>query len=143
MTPLVSPIESGDLSTNRWYHVLYGPRWGRYFESLKTQMLARGPVPVDIWDDSEVDIARSIESILAEFCWGEPIQFHPDDPWWVIGEWEIGDYSEVEAHLEIEKHFDISLPDEIMREFFARRGTFRDFVGMIASRRRSAVTQGS
>lgn len=138
MKPLESPIQRGDLSPNRWYHFLIGPRWQQYFASLKRQMKDRGAVSPEVWGDAErLEIATQIEAILEDCCWGEPMHFHPDDPWRVVGEYEIGDLSEIEALEEIGDKFGVELSIDVMLSFFDREPTFGDFVDFIREKQHS------
>ncbi len=95
-------------------------------------MQDRGPVRAETWGDAErLTIAYSIEAILEDCCWGERLHFHPDDPWRVVGECEIGDLSEFEALMDIEKKFAVDLSAEVLQPFFAKEPTFGDFVDFI------------
>lgn len=113
MKPLCSPIERGDVAphTNNplTHFFTYGRRCHQYLESLRQQIAERGPVPSDVWgSQARLKVAREWEAILSEFCWGGAgLQFHPADPWFIVGEWEIGDLSELEALMEAERRFDI------------------------------------
>ncbi len=133
MKPIRSPIECGDVSLPRWYHGPFTSRWRHYFASLKRQLDERGPIPVAEWGDPErLAIAQQIEAILAEACWGERLQFHPDDPWRIAGKLEIGDLSELDALFRIQKRFRISLKfDELKSQFLSQGGTFGDFVDLV------------
>ena len=76
-------------------------------------------------------IAMKVEKILAEACWGERFSFHPDDPWLVIGEWEVGDLSELDALFRIEEEFGIGLPRNEYAERIIAAMTFGDLVTVI------------
>jgi hypothetical protein len=112
MQPLQSPWEIGDI---HWYHQFFemGYPWNRYLWSVKRQVDERGPLPPDVWDSDERRlIAQQIERLICDTCWGEPLQFHPADPWIVIGEVEAGDLSEVELLTAIEETFELKLPPD-------------------------------
>jgi hypothetical protein len=68
--------------------------------------------------------------VLHDKCWPDQLSFHPNDYWLVIGEWEIGDLSELETLMEIEKRFGLNFPkgfgDRIDQGL-----TFGDLVGFI------------
>ncbi len=131
MKPLRSPFETGQVP-RRWYHCLFTP-WRQYFDALKQQIEARGPVPEDAWSDQRSKaIAEKIEELIGESCWGELVRFHPDDPWLVIGEWEIGDLSEAELLMEVENTFEVKLPpEEDLSRLIMQGWTFRDMVSWI------------
>lgn len=137
MDPIRSPIERGDVTphtVNPLVHFFtYARRCGEYLDSIKAQLAARGPVLASEWGSADrLAVARELEAILGEHCWGgEKLQFHPEDPWFVVGEWEMGDLSEVEALMETERRFDISLPFEEVRPMIERGGTFGDFVDLV------------
>ena len=106
-----------------------------YFRSLSRQVNERGPVSADVWQTPlRRNIANDIEAILSDACWGERLSFHPDDPWLVIGEWEIGDLSELDAVFRIEKRFGIELPRRELGERIMAGMTFGEFVSIIEGR---------
>jgi len=146
MKPLVSPKENGDLaeekppvkSSNVLLKILSRIRiisfnnWRIYFESIQRQIQERGPVPDSAWQTTQrLETARKIEGILEENCWHEGFTFHPDDPYKVVGEWEIGDLSEFEAKIEIEYQFDIRIEDEQIRQMLEKNITFGEFVDYV------------
>lgn len=138
MRPASSPISRGDIKPRRWHEIFASTRWQCYFDSLKTQLHERGPVADDAWGGQDrLEVARQIESILAECCWGENFRFHPSDPYLVVGEFEIGDLSELEALMEMEERFGIQLPDDEMREFLNRGPTFGEFVDLVRQKQRT------
>lgn len=138
MKPLESLIHRGDLSPNRWYHFLIAPRWKQYFDSLKQQLKERGPVPPEVWGDPErLEMASQIEAFLEDCCWGERLHFHPKDPWRVVGEFDIGDLSELEALMDMEKKFGVDLSLENLAPFMACEPTFGDFVDLIREKQHS------
>lgn len=132
MSALLSPYDRGltgkDFSIwTKFLSFVKGEnRWHRYRNDLRRQILARGKIPDSVWESPErLAIARKIEDILAANCWDEPFRFHPDDPYAVVGEFEVGDLSEVEAVMDIEDSFDIKIPDK------ALQGTFAELVDYI------------
>ncbi|MCA9445323.1 MAG: hypothetical protein KC964_31330 [Candidatus Omnitrophica bacterium] len=132
MKPIQSPLEIGDI---RWYdHCLeVGFPWNRYRSSVKRQVHERGSVPPEVWetDDRRLN-ARKIEQLICDHCWGEPLQFHPDDPWAVIGEVEAGDLSEIELLVDIEETLKIKLlPDRMFGALLKSGWTFGDMVTYI------------
>ena len=139
MKAITSPKKNGDLNTTgRFARVpilramLYGTEWQRYRDSLRRQLGERGPISDSVWGSAErLDAARRIESILKDHCWGEEFRFHPDDPYVVVGEWEIGDLSEVEALMEIEDAFGVKIKDEDMKAAIGEDPTFGEFVDYI------------
>jgi len=142
MRPLQSPRETGELANPamgwRWLvSLVTGPdRWQRYRNSLKRQIAERGPISEDAWQDPErLEVARAIERILDDCCWGERFRFHPDDPYVVVGEFEAGDLSEVEALIEIEKKYGIRFNDKEMESFLRTNPTFGQFVDLVIERK--------
>ncbi len=84
-----------------------------YRESIKAQIEERGIVPFEVWGAEErYKVAKRIEKILCENCWLEEFSFHPKDPYYIIGEFEIGDLSEVEALMSIEEDFGFTFDDD-------------------------------
>ena len=139
MSALLSPYDRGvmgkDFSiwTKFLAFVKGETRWHRYRNDLRKQILERGEIPDSVWSSPEhLEIARKIEAILAATCWDEQFRFHPDDPYAVIGEFEVGDLSEVEAVMEIEDSYNIEIPNEILAEGI----TFGGLVDYIVSHRR-------
>jgi hypothetical protein len=134
MQPVCSPFHNGDMARYRWYQVLLIPKWNRYFASLKSQIASRGLVPPEMWGSHEQhEVARRIEEVLCRVCWGEHFTFHPLDPLLVVGEWEVGDLSEVQALMEIEREFAITISREELDELLAN-GTFGDLVNLVSSK---------
>jgi len=143
MEVISSPLTNGDMARYRWYYVLLMPRWQRYVTSLQSQCEKRGEVPANAWLGGErYEVARQIEGILGEVCWGVTLSFHPDDPFSVVGEWEIGDMSEVHALMNIERRFAVEISDEELQQLVAD-GTFGDFVDMVQRKRNAAEIRGS
>ncbi|MBL7042622.1 MAG: hypothetical protein ISR77_28560 [Pirellulaceae bacterium] len=107
-------------------------KWQAYFRSLKRQVNKRGPISADVWQTPlRRKIANDIELILSDACWGERLSFHPDDSWLVIGEWEIGDLSELDAVFRIEKRFGVELPRKELGERIMAGLTFGELVTII------------
>jgi len=139
MKAITSPKRNGDLDIKgRFARVpvlrvmLYGTEWQRYRDSLRGQLAERGAISDSVWGRAErLDAARKIERILEEYCWAEEFRFHPDDPYVVVGEWEIGDLSEVEALMEIEEVFDITIKYEEMSASIGEEPTFGEFVDYV------------
>jgi hypothetical protein len=135
---IVSPKSNGDIAPKgRFSNVpalrtlLYGTEWQRYRNSIRRQCFERGPIPDSAWGTQErCEIVRKIRAILKEECWGEDFEFHPDDRYAIVGEFEIGDLSEIEALAEIENQFGIKI-DEDMREILGDDATFGEFVDYI------------
>ncbi|MBL9090097.1 MAG: hypothetical protein JNL96_02665 [Planctomycetaceae bacterium] len=130
MKQLVSPLETAEWKTLGWR------RWGNgrrcYVASLQQQMRERGPVPDEAWETAErLTIARKIEAIVADACHFTELRFHPDDPYRIVGDWEIGDLSELDALFQIERCFRISLPRSEVSPLVERRATFGEFVDLI------------
>jgi hypothetical protein len=152
MQALVSPYQTRDLERaipawlNAWGLVgrilwkIFRPTvWQAYHASVERQIQARGTVPESAWGTPErVVIARRIEVILARCCWGQPLSFHPADPWLVVGEWEIGNLSELDAYYCICKEFGLPQGKEYFRNHFAERiargMTIGEFVTFIEQR---------
>lgn len=109
-------------------------------KALKQQLAERGEVPVDVWGSgARQEIARRIEELLAEHCWGERLSFHPDDPWLVAGEWEVGDLSEAEVLMAIEGEFGVKLPaGGELAELLVAGWTFGDLVSRVEAGMASA-----
>lgn len=153
MNALVSPLKSNDLDRPIPKHfgifglvgrmiwkIMRPTRWQAYCQSVKRQIGVRGVVPDQAWETStRLQIARQIEEILAASCWSERFSFHPDDPWLVIGQWEIGDLSELDAWWKICKLFELPYDKEYFEKNFARRieqgMTFGDLVTIIEEHR--------
>lgn len=135
MEALCSPFKNGDMDQYRWYQVLLIPKWQRYAASLETQLKRRGSIAPAAWGQTDRwEIAQRVEAVLRRVCWADhPFQFHPNDPWRVIAEWEIGDASEVQALMEIEESFGISISDTDINAF-PENGTFSDFVELVRSK---------
>lgn len=140
MQPLISPFQLGDLPAKiPWWRWIFGSPWGRYYESIKRQIDERGEVKDEIWGTADrLQIARKIESIIAEACWGETFKFHPDDPYLVVGEWEIGDLSEIECVMEIEEQFAIHIDEDETRQLLDRNATFGQFVDFVLEKSSNA-----
>jgi hypothetical protein len=133
--PLRSPFLSGQVR-RRWYHRLpFISPWNEYIRALKHQLAKRGAVPAGVWgDQARQDIAKKVEGILCEHCWREYLAFHPDDPWMIVGEWEVGDMSEVEVLMEIEAAFKVVMPaGKTLMELLGNGWTFGDLVSHIAA----------
>jgi hypothetical protein len=134
---LESPIQNGSVA-RRWYHIfLLDPnRWRPYRRELRNQIEARGAIPNDVWQTgARRAVARRIEELICEHCWGEAYAFHPNDPWFVIGEIEVGDLSEVELIMAIEEEYGIDLSEQRFPPAF----TFGDMVDLAISSARSVV----
>jgi predicted nucleotidyltransferase len=139
-----SPIDRGDLVLTGSLsqvpvlrELIYGTAWRRYFRSIKRQVEQRGPIPDAVWEtDERRRAAKTIEKVLSEICWGEYFTFHPDDPFYVIAEFEIGDLSEVEAMMEIETQLGIKIDDETIDRFLKNKATFGAFVDYVVSEQR-------
>jgi hypothetical protein len=139
MKPLESPLKNDDLYPKGWCSkvpilrsILYGTRSQRYQNCFRHQLADRGPVPDSAWVNSErLAAARVIERILEENCWFEEFRFHPDDPYSIVGEWEIGDLSEVEALMAIEEQFGIEIEDDTMNKALGEAPTFGQFVDYV------------
>lgn len=103
-----------------------------YRQLLRRQCQDRGPVPAELWKSLvRHNIALGVEEVLAEACWAERFSFHPNDPWLVIGEWETGDLSELDALFRIERKFGVELPRKQFAESVVAGLTFGDLVTMI------------
>lgn len=110
MKPLESPFSNGQI-IRKWYHQLPGflPRQ-KYIAALEEQIKERGKTNEAEWKTSEhFAVAKRIREILCEHCWEVEFDFAPQDPWFIIGEFEIGDLSEVEALMAIEEEFEVTL----------------------------------
>lgn len=121
--------------------IVYGTEWQRYYRSIRRQITARGPVPDVAWVSEErCSAARRIEGILTERCWGDDFTFHPDDPYRVVGEWEVGDLSEVDALAEIGGDFGVHIDQDAIARLVEKGLTFGGFVDYVLNlqRRREA-----
>jgi hypothetical protein len=144
MKNLVSPIELGDtLRTGILAcvpivrQVVYGTQWQRYYRSIRRQITTRGPVPNAAWVSEErCSAARRIEGILKEMCWGDDFTFHPDDPYRVVGDWEVGDLSEVEALAEIGEDFGVQIDQDAIARLVEKGLTFGGFVDYVLNLQR-------
>ena len=124
---------------SRWGYVgilvwwcLRPTKWKRYKQSLRRQLQERGPISADVRQTPRrKSIASDIEIILGEACWGEHLSFHPQDPWSVIGEWEVGDLSELDAVFRIEKKFGLTLIKKEFSEQVTAGLTFGDLVTIV------------
>lgn len=137
MNTIVSPLETPDLARpipgglvrlgivgHALWLCLRPTKRQAYFQSIKRQVEERGPVPDDVWrTPRRLAIARQIEAILGDVCWPERLAYHPNDPWLVIGEWEIGDLSELEALWKIGERFGFPVTTDFIRGDFAKRIT--------------------
>ena len=140
MKKLVFFHELGDLPRKiPWWKQIFGYPWHKYLDSIKRQIQERGDVPDEVWGDPQrLAIARQIEAIIADACWGECFKFHPDDPYVVVGEWEAGDLSELECLMEIEDQFGIHFADDEMQPHFERNITFGEFVDLVIQKSEKA-----
>jgi len=99
---------------------------------LKRQIKQRGPVPDEAWQTPRRRrIAEQIEEILSVACWAERLVFHPVDSWSIIGAFEIGDMSELDAVCRIEKRFGVELCNKQFGERVAAGLTFGELVTLI------------
>lgn len=149
MNAVSSPLNSTELERpapsrfSRWGFVgilawwwLRPTKWQAYFQSLKRQVNKRGSISADVWQTPlRRKIANDIELILSDACWGERLSFHPDDSWLVIGQWEIGDLSELDAVFRIEERFGIELPRNEFVEQVMAGLTFGELVTIIEKQR--------
>jgi hypothetical protein len=153
MQALISPYQTRDFERtiperlNAWgfvgyifWRVIRPTEWQAYHDSVERQVKARGIVPDNVWQTLErAAIAHRIEAILAQCCWGKQLSFHPEDPWVVVGEWEIGDLSELDAYYRICKEFGLPTGREFFMQNFAERiehgMTFGEFVTFIEERK--------
>jgi hypothetical protein len=144
MKAITSPLKLADIerpipeALARWGilgHALWlclrPTKWQAYFQSIKRQVEERGMVPESAWGTPRrLAIARRIEAVLHDKCWPHQLSFHPNDCWLVIGEWEIGDLSELEALMEIEERFGLNFPKDF-GDRIDQGLTFGDLVGFI------------
>ena len=146
MQPIISPFKLGDLGAKSVKKMLFGSRWQRYRDSLRKQIADRGPITDSTWGSPKrLEVARRIEGILSEVCWGEDFHFAPDDPYSIVGEFEIGDLSETEGVMAIEQEFGIKIPwQEMMAEIGENPtfGQFVDYVMKLASNKCAAPNGG-
>lgn len=90
----------------------------RYLGSLKRQITERGTISPDVWGtDRRRRIAEQLHRILYTACWRENLSFHPSDPWMIVGKCEVGNMSELDAVLRIEKAFKVNL---LAKDFWGR-----------------------
>lgn len=149
MNALTSPLEFVELAraipdrNSRWgmlgrlIWLSVRPSVRRTYRRLvERQLDQRGSVPTDVWKTpARAAIANEIETILAVACWGERFSFHPDDPWLVIGDCEIGDLSEVDAIFRIERRFPTGLSLKEYGDRIKQGMTFGDLVTLIEEAR--------
>ena len=132
LQPIISPLKLDDLGAKSIKELLFGSKWKRYRDSLRKQLADRGLVPDSAWGSPErLAVARKIEGILAEVCWGENFRFAPNDPYAIVGEFEIGDLSELDGVMAVEKEFGIKI---LWKEITAEIGecpTFGQFVDYV------------
>ena len=117
MKALVSPFELGAVRPfpkgcllGGLHHIFVYPiAWRRYRSSLIDQCAARGPVTESHWPSPQhFAVAERLRPIFAGSCWAVPeLTFHPADPMAVVGEFEIGDLSEVEHIMDVEDEFEL------------------------------------
>ena len=132
MQPIFSPLKISDLRAKTVKELLLGSKWKRYRDSLRKQLADRGSIPDSAWVSRErLEVARRIEHILADVCWGEEFHFAPDDPYAIVGEFEIGDLSEVEGIMAVEQAFGIKIPWEEMKAEIGEDPTFGQFVDYV------------
>jgi hypothetical protein len=148
MKPIISPFKLGVIRTKpRWHErilvmglSLWSKQCQHYRKLLREQIEARGAVVDSAWGSAErCEVARSIEAILAEKCWCEPFTFHPDDPAYVVMEWEVGDLSEAEAIMDIEDMYDAMFPNCDIERIMKEEATFGEFVDYVLEKRGSKV----
>jgi hypothetical protein len=132
LQPIISPLKLDDLGAKSIKELLFGSKWKRYRDSLRKQLADRGLVPDSAWGSPKrLAVARKIEGILAEVCWGENFRFAPNDPYAIVGEFEIGDLSELDGVMAVEKEFGIKI---LWKEITAEIGecpTFGQFVDYV------------
>ena len=144
MRPIVSPFRLGETGAKSIKDRLLGSKWRRYRDSIRSQLSDRGPVPNSAWGDPKrLEVARKIEGILAKVCWGENFHFAPDDPYGIVGEFEVGDLSEVEGVMAIEQEFHIKIPWEEMKGEFGEYPTFGQFVDYVMKLASNKAIQGT
>lgn len=139
MKPLESPYDIGEVEQreNKYFFskiksLFSESEFAKYVKSLKRQMKERGCVRPECWSDPErAKVAKEIEFILSEINWGEKFSFHPDDPYYIVGEWETGDLSELEAILAIEEQYSIEISDGEIDELLNNKSSFGNFVDMV------------
>jgi hypothetical protein len=108
MKPLSSPFTNGQI-TRKWYHQILTPRQ-QYISALQEQISERGKTHDEDWKTPKhVEVSNRIKEILRGICWEVELDFAPQDPWFIVGECEIGDLSEVEVLMDIEKEFKVRL----------------------------------
>ncbi len=80
--------------------------YGFYVRGIEKQVKYRTSPTVEDWPSQKhYDIAKIIEKHIADKCWGTLLQFYPDDSFYIIGEFEVGDGSEQELLMQIEEDF--------------------------------------
>ncbi|WFB37475.1 hypothetical protein P3T73_06850 [Kiritimatiellota bacterium B12222] len=130
MKAIESPFENGQIPKHS-IHRIFCP-WRAYRKSIKEQVRERGPVSQALWGtEKRKRIANTISNLIKNYCWGIDLEFAPNDPWFVIGELEVGDLSEIELIMAIECEFSVVLPDDLFgrEEVF----TFEEMVDLIES----------
>jgi len=144
MQPIISPFKLSDLSAKTVKELLFGSKWQRYRDCLRKQLADRGPIPDSAWGSPQrLEVARKIEGILAEVCWGEDFRFEPNDAYSIEGEFEIGDLSEVEGVTAVEKEFSIKIPWEEMKAEIGEDPTFGQFVDYVMKLASNNSMQGT
>jgi len=53
--------------------------------------------------DYDAEVRASIERIIRMRAWTDGCRFHPEDPWWLIGNVKTGDLCEQEIVMDIEE----------------------------------------
>lgn len=145
MQPIVSPLKTADVArpipkglerlgiVGRVLWLCFRPSWRfAYFQSVKRQVEERGSIPDSVWGTPRrLAVAREVEDILAVACWQERLSFHPDDPWRVIGEWESGDLSELDALWRIGDRFGCDLQTKAFAKQIVEGLTFGEMVSFL------------
>ncbi len=105
--------------------------WALYQECLEKQLENRRPPTLSDWQSEKHFLtAEKVTSIINSIAWSKPFSFYPEDPYYIIGECEVGDLSEIEIIMKIENKFKIQFPKEFYG-MIADGLTFGEMVDLI------------
>lgn len=105
--------------------------YGFYVDGIIDQCRKRNSTKETDWKSPfHYKIAVTIQKRIAEKCWGELLDFHPDDPFYIIGEFEVGDGCEQELLMQIEEDFDFLFENDF-NDMFSEETTFQELVDYV------------
>lgn len=107
--------------------------WNMYRDGLEEQFQKReASHPSDWKSQRHFEISQKITEIINKEAWQfkTPYTYYPDDPYYIMGEFEVGDLSEVEILMDIEKAYTIQFPKN-MGELITDELTFEGVIDLV------------